>query len=67
VNATNPSTVEIDCQSYFAEADIHIAEAEGLIAKGLRDGSTGAETTCRLLLDFLKGARAPLRRLGGLQ
>ena len=67
MNESNNTTVEIDCQSYFAEADIRIAEAEGFIAEGLRNGSAGAEQTCRMILSLLEGTRAPLRRLGGLQ
>jgi hypothetical protein len=69
VNATNDITVKNDLQAsnYFIEADALIGEAESLIAEGLRNGSGGAEQTCQLLLDMLRGTRVPLRRLGGLQ
>jgi hypothetical protein len=69
VNATNDTTVESDFQTCncLAEADEFLAAAIDRIGEGLRKGSTGAEQTCRLILNMLEGTRVPIRRLGGLR
>ena len=69
MNATNHTTLENDFQTCncFVEADEFLAVAIDRIREGLRNGSTGAEQTCRMILNMLEGTRVPLRRLGGLQ
>lgn len=69
MSRTNHTTVENDLQASncFAEAEELLTAAIDRIGEGLRNGSTGAEQTCRLILNMLEGTRVPLRRLGGLQ